>query len=140
MKQWHDQGGAKGVPIHTSFVAAPNPDARTVAGDAIYGTYYMAPHFENGSAKWKKFVSDYREDHQMDPPIGFHSAGTFDALSLIEFFLDSHEKFDRDEFVDFLLAQVKDYPGLMGKFSFDADGNADLGFEIAEIVKDKSGM
>ena len=37
------------------------------------------------------------------------------------------------------LTYVKNYKGLMGTYSFDTEGNADLGFKLAQITKDNAG-
>lgn len=141
VKQWREQGGEASIPIHTTFVAAPNPDAHAVAGEAIIGTYYMKPRYNAESEAWKRFLEFYRQDYSKNPEIAFHSAGTVDALTMIEAYLDRHETFDREGFKQFLLSYVKDFAGLMGTYSFDAEGNGNIGFELSQIGReDLSGM
>ncbi|MBX7137315.1 MAG: ABC transporter substrate-binding protein [Oligoflexia bacterium] len=139
VKQWVEQGGSRQVPIHTSFVAAPNADAHKIAGDAIVGIKYMAPKYDGNSARLKEFVEFYQKDHGHAPPIMFHTAGTVDALDLLQRYLDKYKQYDRERFQNYLVTEVKDYDGLMGRFSFDADGNSALGFEPAEIATKMTG-
>jgi branched-chain amino acid transport system substrate-binding protein len=133
VKQWREQEGDKNIPIHTSFVAAPNPEARKVAGDAIKGVGYMDPSYDRENPRLKEFFKLYKEDHGHDPAIPFHSAGVIDSLDLLQAFLDKNPAYDKQKFIDFLLSSVKNYHGLMGTYSFDAEGNSDLGFTPAII-------
>ena len=87
VKQWSELAG-KQIEIHTSFVAAPNPDAHAIAGESIDGVYYMAPEYDGDSAAWKEFLERYKRDHTKDPEIPFHSAGTVDALNLLQEYVE----------------------------------------------------
>ncbi len=138
VKQWHEQK-PPALEIHTTFVAAPNPDAHAIAGEAMYGIYYMAPEYDRENSRLKEFVRRYRADHGHEPPIMFHTAGTIDALDLLQNFLDQNRTYDREAFAAYLLHQVKNYHGMMGTYSFDADGNADLGFTLAQIKRENAG-
>jgi branched-chain amino acid transport system substrate-binding protein len=136
LKQWDEQqGGNKMVPVHTTFVAAPNPDAHQIAGDLIYGVFYMAPEYDQKSLRLKDFLEWYRKDHGTDPAIPFHTAGTVDTLDMLQQYLDAHGTFDGVSFKEYLLKNVKNYHGLMGTYSFDGEGNANLGFTEARIAK-----
>lgn len=136
LKQWNEQGGSRSVSVHTTFVAAPNPEAHTIAGELIEGVYYMAPRYDRHNPRLKEFFSRYRQDHGRFPPIAFHTAGTVDSLDLLQKFLDKTGAYSGEGFHDFLLNEVKDYQGLMGTYSFDPEGNARLGFELARITKE----
>ena len=133
VKQWREQAGSLDIPIHTSFVAAPNPDAHKIAGAAILGVYYMAPNYDASNPRWQDFASRYYSDHGRNPPIPFHTAGTVDALDLLQKYLDETPSYSKEGFQQFLLTRVKNYHGLMGIYSFDAEGNTDLGFHLARI-------
>lgn len=128
-RQLEEQSGKKKMEIATSFVAAVNPDALKAGGDAIKGVHFMAPLYDRKSSSYTQFLDLYRLDHGRDPEIHFHTAGTVDALNLLQDYLDTHYRFNRDEFAAFLLHRVQNYKGLMGTFSFDKDGNADSGFQ-----------
>jgi ABC-type branched-subunit amino acid transport system substrate-binding protein len=138
LKQWREQSGPA-IPIHTTFVAAPNPQAHEIAGEAIVGVGFMSPKYDPSSEKWKKFVALYKSDYATEPAIAFHSAGVLDALDLLQLYLDKHETFDREGFADYLSSSVKNYDGYMGRFSFDSEGNADTSFEFRTIEKSQKG-
>jgi len=140
LKQWHQQSGADSTPIHTTFVAAPNPDAHKIAGSLIEGVYYMAPEYDRENSRLQEFFKLYREDHGRDPSIPFHTAGTVDTLDLLQKYLDQTASFSKELFREFLLNRVKEYKGLMGTYSFDRNGNADLGFTLARISKNNKGQ
>ncbi len=133
LRQLSEQGGLGLAQIHTSFVAAANPDAYKAASKAIYGVQYMAPKYEQENPKLKEFFALYRQDHGQDPAIAFHTAGTVDALNMLQDYLDTHSTFDPEDYSEYLLQNVKNYHGLMGTYSFDSEGNADTGFEPAVI-------
>ena len=132
VKQWEEVGGNK-IPIHTTFVAAPNPDARTIGGDRMIGVQYMAPNYNQVNEKSKRFFELYKQDHKIESSIPFHTAGTVDTLDMIQLYLDKYPAFDKQKFAEFLINEVKNYQGLMGTYSFDKDGNTQLGFELATI-------
>lgn len=134
IKQFRELGGLT-EEIHTNFLAASNPDAFEAAGDAIYGVYYMAPSYDKQDAGWQTFLNQYREDHGKEPAIAFHSAGTVDALNLLQDYLDDNKTFDPTTFSEFLLKNVNEYDGMMGTYSFDENGNADIGFELSVIER-----
>ncbi|MCB0354244.1 MAG: ABC transporter substrate-binding protein [Bdellovibrionales bacterium] len=134
LKQFFELGGAT-EEIHTNFVAASNPDAFSAAGEAIYGVYYMAPYYDKANPKLIQFFKEYREDHGQDPAIAFHTAGIVDALNMLQDYLDSTKTFSGEEFREYLLKTIKNYRGLMGEYSFDRDGNANIGFDLARISK-----
>ena len=98
----------------------------------------MAPSYDRGSPALQRFFAEYRADHGADPAIAFHSAGTVDALDMLQAYLDRHGRYDQQGFHDYLLAEIRDYRGLMGRYSFDANGNADIGFEAAVIGEDSA--
>jgi branched-chain amino acid transport system substrate-binding protein len=135
IKQLHELMSDEKIEIHTNFVAASNPDAFQAAGDFIYGIHYMAPSYDRSNPALKKFFAEYKQDHKIDPPIAFHTAGTVDALNMLQSYLDQADSYDREEFRKYLLSTIKNYQGLMGSYSFDQDGNADIGFETAKIEK-----
>ena len=135
LKQFREIMGDQTVEIHTNFLSADNPDARTAAGDAIYGVQYMAPAYDRSNPRLVRFIQEFKEDHGAEPAITFHTAGTVDSLDILQSYLDEYHAFSREGFHDYLL-RIRNYKGLMGTYSFDADGNADVGFECALIKKD----
>jgi branched-chain amino acid transport system substrate-binding protein len=135
LKQLKDLSKDQTIEIHTNFVSADNPDARKAAGDAIYGVHYMAPTYDKDNPKLVRFLKEFREDHGQDPAIIFHAAGTVDALDMLQSYLDEHPVFSREGFHDFLLKRIKNYSGVKATYSFDPEGNADIGFEPRVIEK-----
>lgn len=133
IKQFHQLGAKEGLEVHTNFLSADNPEARTAAGEAIFGVHYFAPAYDRDDPRAVKFFQEFEEDHGAPPVIGFHTAGTVDALNMLQDYLDSHAGYDAEGFQRYLLESVRNYQGLMGVYSFDADGNADIGFEPAVI-------
>lgn len=133
IKQFKQLHSANDIEIHTNFLAADNPDALTAAGDSINGVYYMAPVYDKQNPALVKFFSDYKNDHGVGPLIAFHTAGTVDALNMLQEYLDKNKTFDREGFQKYLLNNIKNYCGLMGCYSFDREGNADIGFALSVI-------
>lgn len=139
LKQLREQGLGPGVEIHTNFVAASNPDAHQAAGKAINGVFYMAPSYDADNPQLKKFFALYEADHGVPPMIAFHTAGTVDALNMLQDYLDRHGSYSREGFREYLLRQIKDYKGLMGVYSFDAQGNSNIGFRLERIEAQAGG-
>jgi branched-chain amino acid transport system substrate-binding protein len=121
--------------LHTNFIAASNPDAFTAAGTAIYGVYYMAPSYDHNNPELKKFLEFFKKDHGTEPPITFQAAGIVDSLNMLQSYLDKHPSFNSTEYQQWLLQNIKNYHGLMGEYSFDNEGNANIGFTEAKIEK-----
>lgn len=132
LQQLKSLGGFNGE-IHTTFDAAINADAKKVAGDLLKGVHYMAPVFDQSNPKFVEFVKLYQADHKRDPDIPFQTAATVDALNMLQAYLDTTKTPTKEGFKDFLLDHVQKYTGLMGTYSFDKDGNSDMGFVPARI-------
>jgi hypothetical protein len=58
---------------------------------------------------------------------------------MLQTYLDKHPEYTRDGFKNYLLSEIKEYRGMMGVYSFDAEGNANLGFSLAQITRENSG-
>jgi hypothetical protein len=51
---------------------------------------------------------------------------------MLQSYLDrQHGSYDQEGFRQYLLTEIKDYHGLMGTYSFEAEGNADIGFKLS---------
>lgn len=135
LKQLKELGAMQNLAVHTNFVAALNPDAYSAAGEAIYGVHYLAPRYDQTNPKLRQFFELYEKDHGHKPNIAFHTAGTVDALDMLQAYLDQHESFEGQSFQGYLLSHIKGYQGLMGQYSFDDQGNADIGFIPAQIAR-----
>jgi branched-chain amino acid transport system substrate-binding protein len=134
VKQFRQLSGDARVEIHTNFLSADNPEAISAAGDAINGVHYLAPAYDRSNPQLISFFSEFKQDHGSDPAIAFHTAGTVDALNMLQAYLSKAGNFSREGFQSYLLTEIKEYQGLMGRYSFDKDGNADIGFEPAVIA------
>ncbi len=133
VKQLQQLRGEKALEVHTNFLSADNPDAQSVAEGALKGVHYMAPAYDQSSDRLKKFLEEFKSDHGALPAITFHTAGTVDALDMLQLYLDTGSPFDSDGFRQYLLTNIRGYAGLMGTYSFDSEGNADIGFLPAVI-------
>ncbi len=137
LKQWHAQGGGL-LPIYTTFVAAPNRDAHAIAGDKILGVGYMSPSYNESSPRLDDFFAHFSRDHGALPSIAFHSAGIIDSLDILQLYLDqTGGRYRNEDFQKFLSTDIKEYPGTLGTFSFDDEGNSSIGFRPALITGTK---
>lgn len=128
IKEYRLYNPESNVEIHTNFVAASNPDAMAVAGSTLNGVKYLAPSYNKANPRLIRFFDQFKAEHGDIPAIPMHTAGTVDTLELLQSFLDRGTGFDKQMFHDFLLNEVGEYEGLMGRYSFDQKGNADIGF------------
>ena len=130
IKQWHALGGGN-LPVFTSFVAAPNKNAHSIAGELINGVGYMDPVYDSDSAEFKVFLERYKDTNAGESPsVPFHAAGIVDSLNIFQNYLLKRKS---EDFAAYL-TKTKNYKGLMGTFSLDSEGNSDLGFK-PEVIK-----
>ena len=133
IREYRQIASGSETEIHTNFVAACNPDAFQAAGRALDGVRYLAPYYDSSNSRLKSFFEYFELDHGSKPAIPMHSAGTFDSLELLQSYLDKVGSYSSAGFHDYLLSEVKEYKGLMGRYSFDSRGNADAGFSPSVI-------
>ncbi len=133
LKQLNNQTMISDYQIHTTFVAAPNPDAHKIAGDLIKGVYYMAPDYQKENPRLVKLFKLYQDKYKSLPGLEFHAAGIIDMLDLIQIFLDKNPEFNAQAFNKFLIEEVNDYQGVLGKINFDSEGNTNIGFKLEQI-------
>ena len=136
IKQFRQLRADQSVEIYTNFLSADNPEARSVAGDSMYGVHYMAPAYDRRNERLQKFLVEIQRDHGTLPVITFHTAGTVDALNILQDYIDEAKVFSGDGVRKYLLTRVRGYRGAMGVYSLDEQGNSDLGFEPAQITRD----
>ena len=132
-KQMRQLGLPRGIEIHTNFVAASNPDAFAAGGSAVNGVHFLAPVYDKTNERLKEFFLLYESEHGAPPMIPFHTAGTVDALDMLQNYLDQAPFYDRIGFQQYLSSKIVNYEGLMGTYSLDSRGNSNLGFR-AEII------
>ena len=131
IKQSRDLGFK--LPLFTDFTLATNDNAKKIAG-SFEGIYFADPAYDASNPATQAFFDLYQKTYGMSSPIPFHAAASYDAVMM---FTDAIKSVGDDsaKVHDWLLANVKNRHGLMGTFSFDANGNSDLGFNI-KVIKD----
>jgi len=134
VRQLKQVGESNEFEIHTNFLAAENPEALEAGGPAMSGVYYLKPDYHQDHPRTRKIFEIYQRLHGGDPTIPFHTAGTVDALDLLQNYLDQNTTFSGEDFRNHLLSEVMNYDGLMGRFSFDERGNTSAGFAPARII------
>ncbi|MEZ4753845.1 MAG: ABC transporter substrate-binding protein [Bdellovibrionota bacterium] len=135
VKQLRLQEGNTKLDVHTTMVAAPNPDAHKIAGKHIIGVYYMDPSYGKDGAKYKEFIKLYKHEYGEEPATAFHVASVLDCLEHLQNFLDLNKNFSNTKFKDYLENKVGNYCGYMGCYTFDSDGNTSLGFVSSRILE-----
>lgn len=95
------------------------------AGSEPFEGIYFANHFWAGSDDplAKKFVADYRAKYGVEPDAG--AATAYDAARML-FDAFKRAKSTESAAVRKALAQTKDFPGVTGKITLDANRNAEV--------------
>ena len=111
-----------------------SPQLIKSAGKAADGSIMASPWFPGKEdANVKKFVAAYKERFKKEPDQ--FAAQAYDALKIIASALEkSGSNSDRKKLRD-SLATIKDFPGVTGKFAFDAQRNPAMDVTVL-IVKD----
>ncbi|NMC33106.1 MAG: ABC transporter substrate-binding protein [Veillonellaceae bacterium] len=104
------------------------------AGKAADGAIMASPWFPGKEdATVKKFVAAFKEKYKKEPDQ--FAAQAYDALKIMATALEkSGSNTDRKKLRD-TLAAIKDFPGVTGKFAFDAQRNPAMDVTVL-IVKD----
>jgi branched-chain amino acid transport system substrate-binding protein len=103
-------------------------------GSEVFEGVYFANHFWAGSDDplVKKFVADYRARYGVDPDAG--AATAYDAARML-FDAFKRAKSTESAAVRNALAQTKDFPGVTGKITLDANRNAQVPVYMLRIEK-----
>jgi branched-chain amino acid transport system substrate-binding protein len=98
----------------------------------VFEGVYFANHFWIGSNEpnVQRFVAKYRELYHVDPDAG--AATAYDAAHML-FDAFKRAKSDASADVRDTLAQTKDFPGVTGKITIDANRNAQVPVYILRI-------
>ena len=98
----------------------------------VFEGVYFANHFWIGSddQNVKRFVANYRERYHVDPDAG--AATAYDAARIL-FDAFIRAKSDASADVRDALAETKDFPGVTGKITIDANRNAQVPVYILRI-------
>jgi branched-chain amino acid transport system substrate-binding protein len=102
-----------------------NPDLIKLAKEACENIIYTRPAFDpqNPSNKYKIFSSSFKEKYGVAP--GIAAAFSYDAVQVILHALSNlHVKDEvKGDMIQKALADIKNYEGVTGKFSFDENGD-----------------
>ena len=111
-----------------------SPQLIKSAGKAADGSIMASPWFPGKEdANVKKFVASFKEKFKKEPDQ--FAAQSYDALKIMVSALEkSGSNTDRKKLRD-SLATIKDFPGVTGKFAFDAKRNPAMDVTVL-IVKD----
>lgn len=131
IKQSRDQ--AFSPPFFSDFTFVVNENAKKIVG-SFEGIYFADPAYDVDSAK--DFLDRYQKAYGLPSLIPFHALATYDAVMMMADGLRA-EGDNSEKVHDWLLANIKDYHGLMGTYSLDDNGNSDLGFVI-KVMKNGS--
>ena len=103
-------------------------------GSEVFEGVYFANHFWAGSDDplVRKFVANYRAKYGVDPDAG--AATAYDAARML---FDAFKRAKSIESADVrdALAQTKDFPGVTGKITLDANRNAQVPVYMLRIEK-----
>lgn len=127
---------ARRMGIEVPFVGGNgfnSPQVIEIAGDAADGLIVATPWYgEKDDPKVKEFVSKYEKEYGKKPDQ--FAAQAYDALYIMAEALKNAGKADRDLLRD-ALAQIRGLEGILGEFSFDADGDVVMEPTVL-IIKD----
>jgi branched-chain amino acid transport system substrate-binding protein len=125
------QSGFKGILIGSDGWDSPN---LLQGGSEPFEGVYFANHFWVGSKDplVKKFVSNYRAKYGVDPDAG--AATAYDAARML-FDAFKRAKSKEKSAVRDALAQTKNFPGVTGKITLDANRNAQVPVYMLRIEK-----
>lgn len=127
---------ARKMGIDVPFVGGNgfnSPEVISIAGKASEGLIVATPWFgEKPDQKVQDFVKKYEEKYSKKPDQ--FAAQAYDALYIVAEALKNAGESDRDALRD-SLAEIKDLDGILGKFSFDKDGDV-LMEPTVLIIKD----
>ncbi|USK59291.1 ABC transporter substrate-binding protein [Peribacillus asahii] len=101
-----------------------SPEVINIAGKAADGLIVATPWFaEKEDPKVQEFIKAYEAEYGKKPDQ--FAAQAYDALYIYAEALKNAGEADRDAFRD-ALAEIKDFEGILGSFSFDKDGDVEM--------------
>ena len=125
------QSGFKGILIGSDGWDSPS---LLEGGSEPFEGVYFANHFWVGSEDplVRKFVADYRAKYGVEPDAG--AATAYDATHMLFNAVKRAKSSDRTAVRD-ALAQTKNFPGVTGKITLDANRNAQVPVYMLRIEK-----
>ncbi|MEH7123224.1 ABC transporter substrate-binding protein [Bacillus sp. JJ1532] len=128
---------ARKMGIDVPFVGGNgfnSPQVIEIAGDASNGLIVATPWFgEKDDPKVQGFNEKFEAEYKKKPDQ--FAAQAYDALYIMAEALKNAGEADRDKLKDALL-EIKDLEGILGKFSFDEDGDVVMEPTVL-IIEDK---
>jgi branched-chain amino acid transport system substrate-binding protein len=122
--------------VNVQWVGSPTTAAvttRTLAGEAMYGTYAVADFNPDANDAARAFTKRYRERYGIDPDN--FSSWAFDALHILALAMNNANSTDAEAVRKAILA-IRGYKGLEGTYDFDARGDGVHGYNV---VKNEGG-
>lgn len=110
-----------------------DPDILKIAGSSANNVIFTTFYFDTESKepRIKEFVKDYKADYNKIPD-GF-AATAYDAVFLI--YKSAIKSRDPEEIKNKLI-KIKDFPGLLGKLTFDSNGDVTLPIQLKTVKND----
>jgi len=90
-------------------------------------------HLDDQNAKMRAFLSSFQEKYDEAPNEPF-SAAAYDAVYLIAEATSRVGSTDAQALAKYFNEEVKDWPGVLGAFNFDENGDAELDLSLVEIA------
>ena len=131
IKELYEAGNKK--PIYANFLAY-NENTLSIAGNATNGVYIYDPEFDENSVETQNFFAKYKETYGISPTIPFHTTGTHDAIKMSVEAVDNVGYSGHGQAIRYyLLNNIKNWKGMNGLVSFDANGNTQTGFVLKQV-------
>ena len=118
-------------PFFSDFTFVTNDNAKKIVG-SFEGTYFADPAYDSTGTTTTSFFARYQQTYGMRSLIPFHAASTYDSIIMLAAAIRAVGD-DSIKVHDWLLNNVKNWKGLMGTYSLDAQGNSNLGFFVKVI-------
>ncbi len=114
-----------------SYSGIEDPDIVKLAGNASNGLVYTRQSFDpnDPSNNVKKFSDSYRKLYSKDPDP--YAALSYDAIMILAKAIK--EGGEDSEGIKDTIHNIKDYPGVTGRTTFDANGNVTKSISIKKI-------
>jgi branched-chain amino acid transport system substrate-binding protein len=107
-------------------------DCKKIAGNSIDGVIFSKPYinYEKLTPEGKKFIDSYKERKGVEPDETV--AHAFDAMNIL-FLAIKNVGSNTSDVVNYI-NNIKDYPGLSGKTTFDGKGGVLKDIEVLQFV------
>ena len=126
----------KQLGVNIQWVGSPTTasvTARTLAGEALHGTYAVADFNADANDATRAFTKQYSDRFGI-PPDNFAS-WAYDALHILALAIDNAKSTEPEAIRNAILA-IKGYKGLEGTYEFDSNGDGLHGYNV---VKNEAG-